>query len=90
VSIANRHPADRLADVRSDIKRLQTEEAELRGYLLEHPRDRIGVEHVAVISEQTRERVNLRALADEIGVSLITRFTSFSSCLQVRLRERGP
>jgi len=36
----NRHPADRLADVRSEIKRLEAEETELRSYLLEHPSDR--------------------------------------------------
>jgi hypothetical protein len=34
----NRHPADRLADVRQDIKRLEEEEQELRVYLLEHTR----------------------------------------------------
>jgi hypothetical protein len=32
----NRHPADRLADVRSEIKRLEAEEEQLRAYLLEH------------------------------------------------------
>jgi len=29
----NRHPADRLADVRSEIKRLEAEEANLRGQM---------------------------------------------------------
>jgi hypothetical protein len=38
----NRHPADRLADVRSEIKRLEEEEAKLRAYLLEHPQDRMA------------------------------------------------
>ena len=42
----NRHP-DRLADVRSEIRRLEAEEEELRAYLLEHPNDREGVEHIA-------------------------------------------
>jgi hypothetical protein len=36
----NRHPADRLADVRSAIKQLEAEEARLRAFLLEHPQDR--------------------------------------------------
>jgi hypothetical protein len=31
----NRHPVDRLADVRSEIKQLQAEEEQLRAYLLE-------------------------------------------------------
>jgi hypothetical protein len=84
----NRHPADRLADVRQDIKRLEEEEQQLRVYLLEHPHDRIGVEHIATVGEQRRSRVDLKALADEIGHSLMQRFTHFSSCRTVRLRER--
>ena len=56
----NRHPADRLADVRFEIKRLEVEEAKLRAYLLEHPHDRVGEEHIAVIGSQSRKRVNLK------------------------------
>jgi hypothetical protein len=84
----NRHPVDRLADVRQELKRLEQEEQELRAYLLEHPHDRIGIEHIATIGEQRRSRVDLKALADEIGHSLLQRFTSFISCRTVRLRER--
>jgi len=39
----NRPPADRLADIRSEIKRLEAEKEKLRTYLLEHPKDRIGI-----------------------------------------------
>jgi len=53
----NRHPADRLADVRSEIKRLEAEETKLRAYLLEHPQDRIGEEHIVVVGSQSRKRV---------------------------------
>jgi len=45
--LLNRHPADRLGDVRSEIKKLEAEEAKLRSYLLEHPQDRTGEEHIA-------------------------------------------
>jgi hypothetical protein len=51
----NRHPADRLADVRQDIKRLEEEEQELRVYLLEHPHDRTGIEHIASIGESATQ-----------------------------------
>jgi hypothetical protein len=88
LSTANRHPADELADVRTEIRRLEGREEELRAYLLEHPGDRIGVEHIAIVVSQSRKRVDLRGLAAEIGHSLVARFTSFSSFLQVRLRER--
>src|SRR5262245_62355480 len=84
----NRHPADRLADVRQEIKCLEQEEQELRAYLLGHPHDRTGVEHIATIGEQRRSRVDIKALADEIGHSLMQRFTHFTSCQMVRLRER--
>jgi hypothetical protein len=84
----NRHPVDRLADVRVEIKRLETEEAKLRSYLLEHPQDRIGEEHVAVIGLQSRRRVDLKALADEVGASILARFTTFRSAMIVRLQQR--
>jgi len=51
-AVANCHPADRLADVRSEIKRLMAEEEQLRAYLLEHPQDRTGEEHIAVIAHK--------------------------------------
>ena len=86
--LLNRHPADRLADVRSEIKRLEAEEAKLRAYLLEHPQDRTGQEHVAVVGSQSRRRVDLKALADEVGASILQRFTTFRSAMIVRLQQR--
>ena len=88
---ANRHPADRLADVRSEIKRLvEAEEAELRAYLLEHPQDRTGEEHIAVIGSQSRKRVDLKALADEVGHSIVAHFTTFTTGMVIRLQQRIP
>jgi len=84
----NRHPADRLADVRLEIKRLEAEETKLRTYLLEHPQDRTGEEHIAVIGSQSRKRVDLKALADEIGASILARFTTFGTAMVVRLQQR--
>ena len=85
----NRHPADRLADVRSEIKRLEAEEERLRSYLLEHPQDRTGEGHVATVGSQNRKRVDLKGLADEIGASVMARFTSFRAALIVRLQQRS-
>ena len=82
----NRHAADRLADVRVEIKKLELEEAKLRAYLLEHPSDRTGEEHIAVIGSQSRKRVDLKVLADEIGASILQRFTTFRSAMIVRLQ----
>jgi hypothetical protein len=86
--LLNRHPADRLADVRSEIKRLEVEEVKLRAYLLEHPSDRTGLEYVAVIGSQDRKRVDLKGLADEVGASILARFTTFRSAMTVRLQQR--
>jgi hypothetical protein len=86
----NRHPVDELFDTREQIKQLEIREQELRAYLLEHPDDRTGIEHIATIGEQRRSRVDLKALADEVGHSLLQRFTHFTSCRMVRLRERLP
>jgi len=85
----NRHPADKLAEVRSQIKCLEREEELLRNYLLEHPSDRTGEEHVAIVSSQNRRRIDLRGLADEIGASVMARFTSFRAALIVRLQQRS-
>jgi len=84
----NRHPADRLADVRSEIKSLEAEEVTLRAYLLEHPEDRTGEEHVAIVGSQSRKRVDLKGLSDEVGASILQRFTSFRSAMIVRLQQR--
>ena len=87
-NLLNRHPADRLADVRAELKRLEAEEVKLRAYLLEHPQHRTGEEHVAVIGSQSRKRVDLKALADEIGASILARFTTFGTAMVVRLQQR--
>ena len=58
----NRHPVDQLADIRSEIRRLQAEEELLRTHVLEHRDDLIGAEHVATISGQDRKRVDLKGL----------------------------
>ena len=85
----NRHPADRLADVRSELNRLEAEETRLRAYLLEHPQDRIGEEHIAVVGSQSRKRVDLKALADEVGASNLARFTTIGTAMVVRLQQRA-
>jgi hypothetical protein len=52
----NRHPADRLSDVRAQIKELEQEESSLRSCLLRHPDDLIGSEHIALVSSILQAR----------------------------------
>ena len=75
-------------DTRAEIRRLQEREEELRAYLLEHPGDRKGTDYEVLIGTQQRKRVDLRALADEIGASLLDQFTRYVSVVVVKLRER--
>ena len=63
----NRHPIDRLADVQSEIRRL---EAELRPICSNTPMTG-KVWNTSLPGEQRRKRVDLKALADEIGASLL-------------------
>ena len=41
-----------------------------------------------LIGTQQRKRLDLRALADEIGASLLDQFTRYVSVVVVKLRER--
>ena len=84
----NRHPADELFDTRAEIRRLEDREEELRAYLLEHPDDRKGTDYEASIGTQQRKRIDFQALADEIGASLLGRFTSYITVAVVKLRQR--
>ena len=58
----NRHPADDLADVREDIRKLAEREAVLREYLIAHPDDRVGARWAAELKDVTTQRVDLKEL----------------------------
>jgi hypothetical protein len=81
-----------LADVRREIKELESRQAKLRSYLLANPHDRHGDEYCALISPQEYKRVDLKALAVEIGEETMRRHTITKEISFVRLaavRRRG-
>ena len=84
---ANRHPVDRLSDVRSEIRELEREEAELRSYLLHHPDDLVGVEYTALVSSRSYKRVNMEGLRREVGDAVMRRHTTTTVSF-VRLKAR--
>jgi hypothetical protein len=88
VMTSNRHAADRLHEVRVEIKALETEVDELRSYLQEHPEDLVGDEYCASIGSYRRRCVDWEGLEREIGKAVLQRFTSFKLIAVVRLRER--
>jgi hypothetical protein len=86
----NRHAADRLHDVRVAIKELEAEEVQLREVLLANPCDRRGAEYQAVVAIRRRQRVDLEALAAEVGEEVMTRCTTTKPVVNVVLTEIEP
>ena len=80
---SNRHAADRLADVRSQLKELEQEEASLRSYILRHPDDLTGEQYEAIISERSRKHVDLESLEGEVSAAVVKRHTTTRSIAYV-------
>jgi hypothetical protein len=72
-SEANRHPADELADVRAEIKRLKAREAELRALLLRagDVADLAGDEWRATMRSAWSTRLDLPAALARLGKALL-------------------
>ena len=84
----NRHAADRLHDLRAEIRTLEAEADELRSYLQQHPDDLEGDEYEAAIGSYQRRHIDLVGLEREIGNAMLQRFTHLKPIAVVRLRER--
>src|SRR5258708_5932289 len=82
----NRHPVDRLADVRSQIKLLRQSEEELRAEVLANPEDRTGDENEAMICETMVERVDIEKLKSELGMAFLRPFVRQQVQTSVRLK----
>jgi hypothetical protein len=86
----NRHPADELADIRAEVRRLETHANTLRAYLLENPDDRVGDDYIADASIRQYRRVDLDALADEVGEDVVEQFATYRESPLIRTRKRRP
>ena len=85
----NRHAADRLHDVRAEIKALETEADELRGYLQQNLDDLVGVTSTVPRSVPISVAISIwKALNARSARRLLQRFTSLKRIAVVRLRER--
>jgi hypothetical protein len=84
----NRHPVDELADVRAQIRRLQTREAELRDTILAGTCGLIGDQHEASVRISESERVDVSALRKELGLERLRPFLRATSIKTVRVSER--
>jgi hypothetical protein len=68
---ANRHPADELADIRAELRRLRIREAELREILLADDADLKGDDYCAQIVQQQYRRLSRQRLEHRFGVEAV-------------------
>jgi hypothetical protein len=71
------------------MRTLEAEEAELRAYLLEHPNDRVGEEHIAVAATCSHKRIDRELLVREVDAAIIKWCTAVTPVSYVRLKERS-
>lgn len=86
--LANRHPADRLAEVRAAIRELQTEEQELRQALLAEDADLSGDEHYARLVTVETTRLDRKLLEDRFGKKAVAECAKPVVNRQVRIIAR--
>jgi hypothetical protein len=84
----NRHAADRLADVRSQLRELEAEEDALRAELMSADADRCGAEWTATVSAYAQQRLDLEAATAALGEEMLRPFMRRRVFRQVRLRRR--
>ena len=82
----NRHPVDELADIRAEIKRLETREAELKTALAADGCNLDGDEFEASVSRISAERVDTAALRKHLGEDGIRPFLKRSETVTLRIK----
>lgn len=78
---SNRHPVDRLSDVREQIKLLEAEEKSLRQAIIDTG-DTVGLEYVAMIKSNEQKRLDRPTLDATFGKAQIdacTKTIAFST-----------
>lgn len=86
----NVHPADELADIRSQIKALQSRESELRERLLSGTVSMRGDHWFATIEQSSRETVDKTALISALGRTRVEPFLKTSKFPVIKLVEAEP
>jgi hypothetical protein len=85
-AMANRHPADELADIRDQIAVLKTRETKLRNALLNAEQsDRIGEEWIAEITQWKSNRLDNAALKKHFGLEALQPFMRESVTNSIKL-----
>lgn len=88
MSATNRHPVDRLADVREAIRMLKDEEDALRQTIFAGACGLVGDQHEASVTESTTERLDAVALRKAWGDDKLRPYLKPSTVRTVKVRER--
>jgi len=83
----NRHPVDRLADVREQLKALESEERILRDTIL-RTGDTNGDDNVAMVKESVRNMLDRKALEFKFGVASVAACTKESPVTTLTLFKK--
>ena len=84
----NRHPADQLADVRAQIRKLETVERKLRRELIASPH-RDGDEWIAKVVDRKFVKYNFEAMVKHYGTAAMEPFKISKTTVYVLLRSKG-
>lgn len=90
MTLPNRHPADELADLRAELRRLEDREANLRDMLLAEGADLVGSEHVARIVASPQHRLDRELLEQRFGAAAVRACRKPVTVTMVRLEPLGP
>lgn len=85
---ANRHPVDRLADLRQHMASLQAEEAQLRAMVLAGEVGREGDEFRAEVSMHTRRGIDARKARELLSSEVLRQVEQVSSFPVLRLQRK--
>lgn len=86
--LTNRHPVDRLADLRATMKTLKAEEEDIRKTLLADGADLSGQEHYARITLTEQSKLDRKALEERFGKKAVAECSKPVQILAVRTVAR--
>ena len=84
----NRHPADRLAEVRAAIAELKAEEKILRDGFLDEEADLVGDEYEVYVQEVNSERLDRKKAEKLLTKDIIRQISSTTCTMFVKVRKR--
>jgi hypothetical protein len=86
--MTNRHPADRLHDVREAIKALRGEEASSKAEIIAEGKW-VGAEYTATLTDQVRSVLDRDKLEKALGKAEIAKHTKVQKIEMLRLHKRS-